>query len=49
MVETSNVFKDILSHQKVRGKPILMLCNKADVNEARGKKCCNEYEHLRTT
>ena len=37
MEETSNVFKEILSHQKVRGKPILMLCNKADENEARGK------------
>ena len=36
MRETSNVFKEILSHQKVRGKPILMLCNKADVDEAKG-------------
>ena len=32
MVETSNVFRDVLSHQKVRGKPVLMLCNKADVD-----------------
>ena len=37
MIETSNVFKEILSHQKVRGKPILMLCNKADMDEAKGK------------
>ena len=32
MVETSNVFRDVLSHQKVRGKPVLMLCNKADAD-----------------
>ena len=37
MMETSNVFKEILSHQKVRGKPVLMLCNKADLDDAKGK------------
>ena len=37
MAETSNVFKEILAHQKVRGKPVLMLCNKADLEEAKGK------------
>ena len=37
MAETSTVFKEILAHQKVRGKPVLMLCNKADLEEAKGK------------
>ena len=29
------VFQDILKDDKVKGKPILMLCNKADVEEAK--------------
>ena len=37
MQETGQVLKDILSHETVKGKPILMLCNKADNDEARGR------------
>ncbi len=29
------VFQDILKDDKVKGKPILMLCNKADIEEAK--------------
>lgn len=33
--ETAEVFQDILKDDKVKGKPILMLCNKADIEEAK--------------
>lgn len=32
--EGREIFRDILRHDKVRGKPVLFLCNKSDLDEA---------------
>ncbi len=34
MLECRESFRSLLRHDKVRGKPLLLLCNKADSDDA---------------